>query len=55
MNRHVWKLLAAAGVTLMAYVWTAENVWDHPLLFAIGAGAMTAGLLFWRDPPAMWE
>ena len=53
MNRHVWKLAAAVGVTLMAYAWAYEDQWDLPELFAIGAGAVTAGLLFWRDPPAM--
>lgn len=52
-NRHVWQLVAAAGVALVVYAY-AESRYrydDQSVLFALGAGAATAGVLFWRDPP----
>ena len=41
-----------AGVTLMAFAWAEEQNFRETALFAFafGAGAVTAGLLFWRDP-----
>ncbi len=60
MNRHVWQLVAALGVMLMAYAWADDRLYAEVFdvdvgaeVFAIGAGAVTAGLLFWRDPPRM--
>ena len=50
-NRHIWQLLAAVGVALMAYAYATEENYDHPRLFALGAAAVAAGVLFWRDPP----
>ena len=50
INRHVWKLLAAVGVALMAYAW-ADGEFNQAELFGLGAGDATAGVLFWRDPP----
>ena len=52
MNRHGWKWVIAAGVTLMAFAWAEEQDFRETALFAFafGAGAVTAGLLFWRDP-----
>ena len=35
----------------MTYAWADEENFDEPELFGIGAGAVTAGLLLWRDPP----
>ena len=52
-SRHFWKLIASSGVALLVYAW-AESNWeyeDRSELFALGAGAVTAGALFWRDPP----
>ena len=51
INRHVWKLLAAVGVALMAYAWADEERFNQAELFCLGAGVATAGVLFWRDPP----
>jgi hypothetical protein len=56
---HVIEADAASGnaatgfVALLVYAW-AESNWeyeDQSELFALGAGAVTAGALFWRDPP----
>ena len=59
MNRHVWQLVAALGVMLMAYARADDRlyaeVFDADLgaeVFAISAGALPAGLLFWRGPTA---
>ena len=53
INRHVWKLIAAVGVALMAYAWADDALGrdGQSELFGLGAGAVTVGLLFWRDPP----
>ena len=54
INRHVWKLIAAAGVALMAYAWADDSFssWrGQPELFGLGAGAVTAAVLFLRDRP----
>ena len=51
INRHVWKLLAAVGIALMAYAWADEERFNQAELFGLGAGVATAGVLFWRDPP----
>ena len=50
-NSHRWKLVAAAGVALMAFAYAEEEHYDLPYLFAIGAGATVAGALLWKDPP----
>ena len=50
MHRHVWKLLAAVGVALMAYARADEERFNQAELFGLGAGVATAGVLFWRDP-----
>ena len=52
MSRHGWKWVIVAGVTLMAFAWAEEEGFRETTLFpfAFGAGAVTAGLLFWRDP-----
>ena len=54
INRHLWKLIAAVGVALMAYAWADDNFGRNgqPELFGLGAGAVTVGVLFWRDPPS---
>jgi hypothetical protein len=53
INRHVWKLLAAVGVALMAYAWADDSFSrrGQPELFGLGAGAVTVAVLFLRDPP----
>lgn len=47
----LWKLLIVAGVALMTLVW-ADNLrgfsTDEALVFAVGAGLVTAGALFAR-------
>ena len=53
-NSHRWKLVAAAGVALMAFSYAYEERYDTPYLFAVGAGAASAGLLLRRDPPKSW-
>ena len=53
-NSHRWKLVAAAGVALMIFAYAYEERYDTPYLFAVGAGAASAGLLLWRDPPKSW-
>ena len=53
-NSHRWKLVAAAGVALMAFAYAEEENYDTPYLFAAGAGATSAGLLLWKDPPTGW-
>ena len=53
-NSHHWKLIAAAGVAMMALAYAEEESYDLPFLFAIGAGATVAGLLLWKDPPTSW-
>ena len=52
-SRHFWKLIAASGVALVVYAWAESNrrYEDQSELFALGGGAVTAGALFWRDPP----
>ena len=42
INRHVWKLLAAVGVALMAYAWADEERFNQADLFGLGAGVATA-------------
>ncbi len=53
INRHVWKLIAAVGVALMAYAWADDHFGfdGQPELFGLGAGAVTVAVLFLRDPP----
>ncbi len=51
MRRHVWGLVAAAGIALVAYGWAEDNNYDEPELFGLGAGAVVLGAAFWRDPP----
>ena len=45
MNRHVWRLLAAVGVALMAYAWADEERFNQAELFGLRAGVATAGVL----------
>ena len=52
-QRHVWKLVAALGIAAMVYAWADEERFNLPEFFASGAGAATAGTLFWRDPPKL--
>ena len=52
-QRHIWKLVAALGIAAMAYAWADEENFNLPEFFAMGAGAATAGALFWRDPPKL--
>ena len=41
MHRHVWKLLAAVGVALIAYAWADEERFNQAELFSLGAGVAT--------------
>ena len=50
INRHVWELLGAVGVALMAYALADEERFSQAELFGLGAGVATAGVLYWRDP-----
>ena len=43
INRHVWKLLAAVGVALMACAGADEERFNQAEVFALGAGVRNGG------------